>query len=246
MNYLIINFLREQEQLKLTFAKNEILKGALEDLIGSTIDIEKYVDTLEEIIKSPILNENIEKELTELLYTLTSTEDLRVPASDKIESICEEIRSFNSKIPENDIILDVYIKNKSFDNQELSIKQINELILEWINFVAYSDKNIFQDIIHDIKRIEEKKSSLIEKLENELKPIRGVAKILLQIDEVEKNWYSQLNEIANETAYDNNFYTSFVKKKNEIIEEHSTNLNPDERIELENFFNQIHEALSIN
>jgi hypothetical protein len=101
-------------------------------------------------------------------------------------------------------------------------------------------------MINDIKRIEEKKSLLIEKLENELKPIRGVANILLQIDTVKKDGYSQLNEIANESAYSNNFYAYFTSKKNELIETYSTNLNVAERIELENFFNHIHEALSIN
>jgi hypothetical protein len=243
---LINNYLRNQEQLKLIFAKNDILMCAIEGLSGSTIDIENYVDTFEQIIQSPILNENIEKELTELLYNLNSNEDFRVPASDKIESICEEIRSLNSKIPENNLILDVCIKNKSFDNQELSIKQINELILEWINFVAYSEKNIFRDMINNIKRIEEKKSLLIEKLENELKPIRGVANILLQIDTVEQDGYSQLNEIANESAYSNNFYAYFTSKKNELIETYSTNLNSDERKELEQFYNEIINELSIN
>ena len=242
---LIINYLREQEQLKLIFAKNNILMCALEGLVGYTINIEESIRVFEQILESSILDGEIEKELIEKHFELTSDEDLRIPASDEIESLCETIASLNCDITENDIILDVCIKNKTQDSGELSIKQIEELILEWINFVEYSEKTIFGNKIHEILRIEEKKSVLIEKLENEFSPIRNMANKLLLIDSVKKDWYSQLDEIANESVYSNNFHEYFSSPKNKLIKHYSSTLNADEKNELVSFYNLIIDRLSI-
>ena len=145
-----------------------------------------------------MLDGDIEKKLIELHFDLTSNEVLRIPASNEIESLCEMIGSLNSKIPDLeyvDNIFDVYIKNESLESEGLTIEQIEKLIIEWINLVRNSEKTIFENKILEINRIEEKKSTLIEKLENEFSKIRNMAEKLLIFDAVEKDWYSELNEI---------------------------------------------------
>jgi hypothetical protein len=73
-----------------------------------------------------------------------------------------------------------------------------------------------------------------------------LANKLLLIDSVEKDWYSQLDEIANESVYCNNFGGYFLSQKNKLIEIYSSNLTTGEKNELVSFYNLISERLYIN
>ena len=245
-SHLIINYLREQEQLKLIFAKNDILMCALEGLIGYTIDISEHVNLLERILESGVLDESIEKDLIEKHYDLTSTEDLRVPESDQIESLCERIRSLNSYITEKDVILDASISNKFQNSINLTLEQIIELMLEWTNSMEYIGGNVLNEVIEEFRRIEKEKIPLIEELEKEVLPIKNLANKLLQIEAIEKDWWYQLTEISDESVYTNNFHAYHGSRKNELMESYAAKFNLEQLNEIEEFFDLIWDKLSIN
>jgi hypothetical protein len=61
----------------------------------------------------------------------------------------------------------------------------------------------------------------------------------LNIEEIDNNWGSQLQEISHTQAYSNNFYNCFQKKKEEIISKNSIGLNELEKLELNALFEEL-------
>ena len=179
-------------------------------------------------------------------YDLTSTEDLRVPGSDQIESLCERIRSLNSYSIEKDVILDASISNKFQNSINLTLEQIIELMLEWTNSIGYIGGNVLNEVIEEFRRIEKEKIPLIEELEKEVLPIKNLANKLLQIEAIEKDWYHQLTEILNKSVYTNNFHSSLASEKSKIMENNAAKFNVEQLNEIDEFFDLIQEELSIN
>jgi hypothetical protein len=148
-NKLIINYFRSQDKFKLIFAKNNILKFALEDLSGYSFDIHEYVRVFEQINGSSIMDKDNKKELTEKLYDLTCDEDFRVTESDKIESLCEKIRVLNTKIPEKAIFNYEIHKIKRIEEEKhilsLKYKLLSILInkQDYIRFQQYEEVAVF-------------------------------------------------------------------------------------------------------
>jgi len=241
--HVIIEFLRQQKELKLIFAKNDLLMEVFESLIGSTTDVSDYVYVFDLIESKYDLKDEGQTAISKLVYDLTSNEDMRVTLSDEIDSLCSNINNLNSHIEKTDLIHEHSIDNQFHEYEELRINNILELLRTWVDTIQNLEKDIFQEAIHKVKRIEEAKSIIIKELEGKLHPIKKLASELGKIDEIANEWYSQLNEIETNYAYTNDFNYAYLDK---ILKHYASGLNSDEKKELVTFFEYIKEELNIN
>ena len=237
----LLDKLKESEEFRLVAAKDNILNEAIYSLVGYPTDIEDYLYVFDEIERSFSLDNELENKLAALNNELKNTDDFKVPLTFEIEELCQKIRELG---PSEDTQVSIWSEQIALNQLYLSENiSFEEIFKRLTNYIYNNEKDFFARNISYYSQNEKAKERIIEQLEKELIPIKNCAENLLNIDEIDNNWGSQLQEISHTQAYSNNFYNCFQKKKEEIISKNSIGLNELEKLELNAFFEELETKL---
>jgi hypothetical protein len=240
----ILDKLKEHEKFRLIFAKNAVLQEAVWALQGSVTGVVDELYILDDIESMSDLDGILERQLNKANYNLKSTEDLRVPSSALLESLCEDICRIDvSREDFRGIWKEVALPNIYADMNGITFHEINEM---WLDHLYMHHEQIFKDMFIGFKESELEKKNLIEQLEEEMKPFQDLASMLIDIEEIEKNWGRGLEEIAEKNVYYSNFNSYFIMREVQILETHSEGLNDYEEQSLRDFFRLLSHELDIN
>ena len=241
----ILEKLKKDEKFRRLFAKNAVLEEALWALQqGSVTGIVDELYILDDIERMSDLDEILERQLNKANFNLSSTEDFRVPSSAILESLCEDIGRIDGSYEDfSGFWKEADLPNIYVDRNWLTFDMINDI---WMEHLHQHQEKIFEDLINGFKESELEKKNLIEQLEQEMEPFQDLARKLIEIEEIEKNWGDKLQEIADESMYFSNFYTDFISKEELILKRLSDGLNEYEQRSLREFYGMVCHELNIN
>jgi hypothetical protein len=240
---LILKQLKASEKFRLIAVKENVLNQAVHSLCIYTTDIYEHLDVFKEIESSISLDKVLGKDLTSLNIELTNTDDFKIPLGVEIEDLCQKIRELG---PHEDTEVRFWDEKIPLDKLLFSESEsLKEVFTRCTDYIRHNEKAIFSEYISYFKQNEIEKESLIQQLEKELAPIKNLAEKLLEIEEIDNEWGSKLQDIIDVELYENYFYRYFISDRANILAKHSEGLNDLEKSELSYFFDELCHELPV-